>query len=249
MLKKLPKPRQTSPSTPQGQKRSGDHLPFGLSSPSNRKRLRTILKNAIDESSSESVSLMKDTIVRLSCDLTLSKNREQSLSNALNYKQTRRKRSKRVLKELRSEEGSGTLFMSPSKIQRARDIADGREAAKAAQKAQKAEQQLERAHKKALKEAEAERKRTEKAVAKARRDAEAAAKKAANQRVREAKKALKQLEIDQKALSSRRRRRQKQQRLQKPQDKATTSKTLREVSPQATTRRGRPVQRLARLRT
>ncbi|KYG39604.1 hypothetical protein M433DRAFT_10541, partial [Acidomyces richmondensis BFW] len=125
---------------------------------------------------------MKDTIVRLSCDLTLSKNREQSLSNALNHEQTRRKRSKRVLEELRSEEGSGTLFMSPSKIQRARDIADGREAAKAAQKAQKAEQQLERAHKKALKEAEAERKRTEKAAAKARRDAEAAAKKAANQR-------------------------------------------------------------------
>ncbi|KYG42807.1 hypothetical protein M433DRAFT_6836 [Acidomyces richmondensis BFW] len=85
---------------------------------------------------------MKDTIVRLSCDLTLSKNREQSLSNALNHEQTRRKRSKRVLEELRSEEGSGTLFMSPSKIQRARDIADGREAAKAAQKAQKAEQQL-----------------------------------------------------------------------------------------------------------
>jgi len=132
VLKKLPKPRQISPLTLQGQKRSGDHLPFGLSSPSNRKRLRTILKNAIDESSSESVSLMKDTIVRLSCDLTLSKNREQSLSNALNYKQTRRKRSKRVLKELRSEEGSGTLFISPSKIQRARDIADGREAAKAA---------------------------------------------------------------------------------------------------------------------
>ncbi|KYG39862.1 hypothetical protein M433DRAFT_28377, partial [Acidomyces richmondensis BFW] len=174
------------------------------------KRLRTILKNAVDESSSESFSLIKDTIVRLSCDLTLSKNREQSLSNALNYEQTRRKRSKRVLEELRSEEGSGTLFMSPSKIQRARDIADGREAAKAAQKAQKAEQQLERAHKKALKEAEAEGKRTEKAAAKARRDAEAAAKKAANQRVREAKKALKQLEIDQKALSSRRRRRQKQ---------------------------------------
>ncbi|KYG39662.1 hypothetical protein M433DRAFT_79662, partial [Acidomyces richmondensis BFW] len=119
--------------------------------PSNRKRLRTILKNAVDESSSESASLMKDTIVRLSCDLTLSKNREQSLSNALNHEQTRRKRSKRVLEELRSEEGSGTLFMSPSKIQRARDIADGREAAKAAQKAQKAEQQLERAHKKATK--------------------------------------------------------------------------------------------------
>ncbi|KYG42008.1 hypothetical protein M433DRAFT_158395 [Acidomyces richmondensis BFW] len=105
----------------------------------------------------------------------------------------------------------------------------------------KAEQQLKRAHKKALKEAEAERKRTEKAAAKARRDAEAAAKKAANQRVREAKKALKQLEIDQKALSSRRRRRQKQQPI--------TSKTLREVSPQATTRRGRPVRRPARLRT
>jgi len=215
VLKKLPKPRQTLPLTLRGQKRSGNHLPFGLSLPSNRKRLRTILKNAVDESSSELVSLIKDTIMRLSYDLTLSKNREQSLSNALNYKQIRRKRSKRVLKELRLEEGSGTLFISPSKIQRARDIADGREAAKAAQKAQKAEQQLERAHKKALKETEAERKRTKKAAAKARRDAEAAAKKAANQRVREAKKALKQLKIEQKALSSHRRRRQKQQCLKK----------------------------------
>jgi len=187
--------------------------------------------------------------VRLSYDLTLLKNREQWLSNALNYEQTRRKRSKRVLEELRSEEGAGMLFISPSKIQRARGIADGREAAKAAQKAHKAEQLLARARKKTLKEAEAEWKRTEKAAAKARRDEEAAVKKAADQRARKTKKALKQLEIEQKGLNSHCRMPQKQQRLNKSRDEATTSKKPRKVSPHATTIRGRLVRRPARLRT
>lgn len=99
-------------------------------SPSKAKKLRTIVNSStagIDKRTRRTLDKLRDAVLGLSAKLTLSRLRNKQLSTALRLEQKKKKRQRKVLEELRSSEGSSTLIMSPTKIQRARDLATSRE--------------------------------------------------------------------------------------------------------------------------
>ncbi|KAK5107701.1 hypothetical protein LTR62_000895 [Meristemomyces frigidus] len=113
---------------------------------------------------------------------------------ALAREKRHKKRQKKVLEQLRADDGTGTLFMSPSKIQAARDIASGRDRQKEQLEQDKMVRAQARALQKVMKEEEAQWKREARAVARAEKQEAAAQKKASLQKSREAERAQRALE-------------------------------------------------------
>lgn len=70
---------------------------------------------------------LSDTVSGLSAKLVLSKLKVKHLNEAQGVEEKKLKRKKKIADEIRASDGSGTLFMSPSEIQKARDIVSGRE--------------------------------------------------------------------------------------------------------------------------
>ena len=140
-----------------------------------------------------------DQLAKKSADLTITKLDNERLKESLTRERRRKTRRKKVLEQLRSDGQTGALFMSPSKVQKARDILAVRE---------QEEQQLQRdresrkeavAQKKADRELELEQRREARAVAAAARQAAAAEKKATSEAARATRKAQKELETAAKA--------------------------------------------------
>lgn len=123
------------------------------------------------------------------------------MSESLHDEEKRKKRKRKVVEELRASGPSGALFMSPSKIQKTRDIALSREREKQLLLQNKELRAQERAQKKVQKEVEAQRKRDERSAAAAVRKTTADQKKAAAQRAREARKARKGTEVESRAAN------------------------------------------------
>ena len=63
--------------------------------------------------------------------------KNKDLQASINHEKKKRKRKKKVIEQFRAEEGYGTLFLSPSKIQRFRDIDNAKEQAKEDEQATK----------------------------------------------------------------------------------------------------------------
>jgi len=126
--------------------------------------------------------------------LTISRIDNMELRESLSRGKRHKQGQKRVLEQLRADEGSGTLFISPTKIQKARDLASTREQEKEHEKQDKADRAATTAVEKALRDAEAQRKREAKAITVAENKAKAEQKKAAAQAKREARKAQKELQ-------------------------------------------------------
>ena len=185
-----------TPRTQRQRKRASDSPPSEFDSPSKAKRLRTVLNATSARShprAQKTIEKLGNTLLSLSAKLILSNLENKQLSEALNRQKGRKKRKGKVAEQLRSEGGTGTLFLSPSRVQRARDLEDSREQAKEQLQQDKQARVQERAYKKAEKEAEAQRKRKARAgAAVARKEAEAQ-RKAAVQQARKAKKAQRQL--------------------------------------------------------
>jgi hypothetical protein len=196
----------TTPRTQRQRKRASDSLLSEFDSPSKAKRLRTVLNATSARShprAQKTIEKLSDTLLSLSAKLVLSNLGNKQLSEALKRQKGRKKRSGKVAEQLRSEGGTGTLFMSPSRVQRARDLEDSREQAKEQLQQDKQARVQERARKKIEKEAEVQRKREARVVsAVARKEAEAQ-KKAAAREARMAKKARRQLESESKSSKSR----------------------------------------------
>jgi membrane protein involved in colicin uptake len=117
--------------------------------------------------------------VTLSAKLTLSRLRNKQLGTALRQEQRKKKRQKKVFEELRPSEGFGTLIMSPTRIQRARDLEISREQEKEQLVRDRELRAQERAKEEARKQEEVQQKREDRAVASAARKTAAAEKKAA----------------------------------------------------------------------
>ncbi|TKA24266.1 hypothetical protein B0A54_17654, partial [Friedmanniomyces endolithicus] len=116
-----------------------------------------------------------------------------------------------------AEEGLSVLFFSPSKILRARELQDVKEAAKEQEARDKVSRAKARAAQKAQKESEAQQKRDGRATRAEARKAEEALKKAQREKDREARRAQKQLETESKASQKRPRGRPpKQKKAQEP---------------------------------
>merc|ERR1712070_1024832 len=97
---------------------------------SKTKRLRSMLNvNSAhgDDKTQKTLERLSDTVLGLSAKLVLSNLRAKHLSESLREEEGRKKKSRKVVDELRASGTSETLFMSPSKIQKTRDIALGRE--------------------------------------------------------------------------------------------------------------------------
>jgi hypothetical protein len=122
-----------SPRTQRQQNRASDSLLSKFDSPSKAKRLRPVLNAASARShprAKKTIEKLGDTLLSLSAKTLLSNLENKQLSEALNRQKGRKKRKGKVAEQLRSEGGTGTLFMSPSRVQRARDLEDSREQAK-----------------------------------------------------------------------------------------------------------------------
>ncbi|KAK3618089.1 hypothetical protein LTR22_026497 [Elasticomyces elasticus] len=181
----------------------------------------------------------------LSAQLKLAEDGERGYLKALNNKKNKRKRGQPCTEELKAEEGVNVLFFSPSKVQKARELQDAKEAAKEREALEKVSRAEARAALKAQKELEAQQKREDRAIRAEARKAEDALKKAQREHIREARKAGKQLETESEtSQQSPRGRPPKQKEAQEPS--VTVIQPIEEmVSVQATSRNGRIIRRPA----
>jgi hypothetical protein len=218
-------------------------------SPSKAKRLRSVLSGRVatsDRRTRRTLEKLGDTVLSLSAKLTLSRLRNKQLGAALRQEQRKKKRQKKVIEELRSSEGLGTLIMSPTKIQRARDLAMSREQEKEQLVRDRQLRAEERAKEKARRQEEVQRRREERAVASAAKKTAAAEKRAARAKEKADKTAQKQLE-NQSSMSNRRPRgRPKKQIVAEIASSSSMEAIVEEPPEQPVTRRGRNLRRPAR---
>lgn len=211
-------------------------------SPSKAKKLRTVLNNSVagsDRKTQRTLEKLGDTVLGLSAKLTLSRLRNKQLGTALRLEQRKKKRQKKVFDELRSSRGFGTLIMSPTRIQRARDLAMSREQEKEQLVRDRELRAQERTKEKARKQEEAQRKREDRAVASAARKTAAAEKKAAREKEKAEKMALKQLGFQSSVSIRRPRGRPKRQTAAKSAKASSVEPVVEERMKQPVTRRGR----------
>jgi hypothetical protein len=211
-------------------------------SPSKAKKLRTVLNISVagsDRKTQRTLEKLSDTVLVLSAKLTLSRLRNKQLGTALRQEQKKKKRQKKVFEELRSAEGFGTLIMSPTRIQRARDLAMSREQEKEQLVRDRELRAQERAMEKARKQEEVQQRREDRAVASASRKTAAAEKKAARAKEKADRMALKQLETQSSVSVRRPRGRPKKQTAAEIAKASPVKGIVEERTKQPVTRRGR----------
>jgi hypothetical protein len=154
---------------------------------------------------------------------------------------SRRRRSdgKKVFKELGSSEGFGTLIMSPTRIQRARDLAMSREQEKEQLVRDRELRAQDGAKEKARKQEEVQQRREDRAVASAARKTAAAKKKAARAKDKADRTALKQLDIQSSVSVGRPRGGSKKQTAAEIAKASPVKGIIEERTKQPVTRRGR----------
>lgn len=76
-----------------------------------------------DNKTRKTLERLSDTVLGLSAKLVFSNLRVKHLGGSLHGKEGRKKKRRKVVDELRASGPSEMLFMSPSKIQKTRDIA------------------------------------------------------------------------------------------------------------------------------
>ncbi|KAK3618545.1 hypothetical protein LTR22_026338 [Elasticomyces elasticus] len=139
----------------------------------------------------------------LSARLELAEERERGYLEALHNEKKKRKREQPFTEDLRVEEGVSVLFFSLSKVQRARELQDVKQAAKEQEARDKVFRAEARAVRKARKESEAQQRRDNRATRAEASNPEEALTKAQMERDREARKAQKQLKTESKASQNR----------------------------------------------
>ena len=195
VLKSFPEAQSARARSRRSTQRSSNSPPSVYDSPSKTKRLRSMLNASSSHSDYKTQKMLQrlgDTVLGLSAKLVLANLRVKHLSESLCEEEERKKKRRKVLDELRGSGPSETLFMSPSKIRRTRDIASSRELEKQQLQDEKKAGAQARAQEKAQKEVEAQRRRDERSAAACARKTAAAQKKAAAQAAREARRAHKQ---------------------------------------------------------
>ena len=218
-------------------------------SPSKAKKLRSVLGGSVpmtDRRTRKTFEKLGDTVLGLSAKLTLSRLRNKQLGAALRQEQRKKKRQRKVIEELRSSEGLGTLIMSPTKIQRARDLAVSREQEKEQLARDRQLRAEERAKEKVRRQEEVQRRREERAVASVAKKAAAAEKRAARAKEKADKMERKLLEDQASASNRRSRGRPKKQIAAKMASPSPTEVIVEEAPEQPVTRRGRNLRRPAR---
>ena len=133
VLKSFPEAQKAETRSQRSTRRSSDSPPSVYNSPSKTKRLRSMLNiNSAhsDNKTRKTLERLSDTVLGLSAKLVLSDLRVKHLSESLHEEEGRKKKRRKVIDELRATGPSEMLFMSPSRIQKTRDIALSREVEK-----------------------------------------------------------------------------------------------------------------------
>jgi hypothetical protein len=213
-----------------------------LDTASAQRTIRRIVNEAVADRDTENEKIIRklgDTCLTLSGKLKLAEDREKGYLEALDGEKKKRKRGQPFTEELRAEEGVSVLFFSPSKVQKARELQDAKEAAKEREALDKVSRAKARACSKAQKELEVQMKREDRAIRAEAKKAEEALKKAQREQAKESRNAQKQLETESKASQKRLRGRTPKQR--KPQEPSATViqqiKKMVSVQPRSRNRR------------
>ena len=225
------------------------HSSSCLDTPSAQRTIRRIVNEAVAERDAETEKIIRKlggACITLSAKLRLAEDREKGYVEALNVEKKKRKRGQPFTEELRADEGVGALFFSHSKVQRARELQDAKEAAKEREALDKASRAEARAVAKAQRELEARRKREERAARAEAKKAEVALKKAQREQARKAKQAQKQRQTD--SITRRKSQRGKLGKQDTSETGASTTAGLRdEMMPiRPRSRRGRTIKKPAR---
>jgi hypothetical protein len=224
------------------------HSSSCLDSPSAQRTIRRIVNEAVaqrDAETEKTIRKLGGACLTFASRLRLAEEREKGFIEALNNNKKKRKRGQPFTEDLRAEEGLGALFFSPSKILRARELQDVKEAAKEQEALDKVSRAESRAAQKAQKELEAQQRRDDRVIRAEARKAEEALKKAQREKDREAKKAQKQLQTESKASQKRPRGRPPKQK-EPPKPSAIMVEPSEEmVSIQPRSRNGRIIKKPA----
>jgi hypothetical protein len=225
------------------------HSSSCLDTPSAQRTIRRIVNEAVAERDAETAKIIRKlggACITLSAKLRLAEDREKDYAEALNGEKKKRKRGQLFTEELRADEGIGALFFSPSKIRRARELQDAKEAAKERETLEKVSRAEARAAAKVQKEVEAQRKREERAARAEARKAEHALKEDQREQAREAKKARKQLQLESTARRKRHRCRPAKQKSSSTAASTAVELTEEMVPIRPRSRRGRTIKKPAR---
>ncbi|KAI7973275.1 hypothetical protein EIK77_004552 [Talaromyces pinophilus] len=117
------------------------------------RRLRKLIKEVVKDIYDEKTQQLQDTMIYLSTKNTILKNENQGLRRALTHNNKRQTKKKPLLLELSSENNGGALFMSPSKVQQARDLISQKNEQAAQEQARKDDKKLQQQLAKQAKEA------------------------------------------------------------------------------------------------
>jgi len=126
-----------------------------------QRTIRRIVNEAVADKDTETRKVIRKlggACLTLSAKLKLAEDRERGYLEAFNSKKKKRKRGQPFTEELRAEEGVSMLFFSPSKVQKARELQDAKEAAKEQEALEKVSRAKGRAVLKAQKELRAQQK-------------------------------------------------------------------------------------------
>lgn len=204
VLDTLPaQPRTPSPSRIAHGPPNPSSLP-GYDPPRRRDPIRKIIGSSLAKTDTEASKLFDDYSNRFeiaSADLTIKTIDNENLQTSLFREKGQRTRTKRPLEQLRSDEGNGTLLMSPRKIKKAKDIFLMREQEARQKESEKKARKEAVAQKKVDNELELQQKRDARAVAADERKAAAAEKKAVSEVARATREAKKELKRSTKAVN------------------------------------------------
>jgi hypothetical protein len=110
-------------------------------SASDERRIRRLLKEALDEYKSEEtaqkMAKFNDILTAITAQNSVLKHQVNSLRRALLYERNKRKRGKQLIEEFRGQQRTAALIMSPAKIDRLKALQVERESRKEADKAAK----------------------------------------------------------------------------------------------------------------
>lgn len=204
------KPRNQREPTPRRPGRELSSSPSACwDSPSGTRKLRAIINKTVDRKTKKVIKKLSNDLQSSKAEATLERLGKQQAIEALRHEKKKRKRGKKLIEQLRADEGYGAILFSPSKVRAALELQDQREQEKEQERENKEQRAQERALAKARKEQEAHKRRDDRAMAQAACKAAKALEKAQRTTEREAKKAQRKAEVEQRLASMRSRGRPK----------------------------------------
>ena len=192
----LAKPLKVDISRPVSNQSSGSSALSQINVREVRNLVYAVANEVIYKLDSKEQRKLENTILHLQNKVTWLQRKNKDLQASANHKKKKHKRKKKVIEQFRAEEGNGAVFLSPSKIQRFRDIDDAREQARVDEQAAKQLAKEQQQQAKITKQEDTKQRQQQRQQQREEREVAQAAAKAAKEVVKEASNASRQLNND-----------------------------------------------------